>query len=139
MFRFRWLPVLLMTGALATGCESLPDGKLAELAFGSGNKSQELEEEHRQRYQKSRDAVERDWLLGHAVESGMTPTEITRILGQDGERVVDDGWIKNHGGNYQMDDEAWKWGPDRTGQSVILVFRAGKLVNFNPSEFRTQG
>jgi hypothetical protein len=138
MSRLRALLTLLLIGAgwLVAGCETLPDGKLGELVFGSGDRAMQLEEEHRERYQETRKPDDRDWLLGHAVESGMTPTQVTRVLGQEGERVANDAWIKNGDGHYQIDDQAWKWGPDSEGQSVFLVFRDSKLVNFDPHEFR---
>ncbi len=138
MFRLRALPTLFLIGVgwLVAGCETLPDGKLGELVFRSGDRALQLEEEHRERYQETRDPDDRDWLLGHAVESGMTPTEVTRVLGQEGKRVGNDAWIKNGEGHYQVDDQAWKWGPDKEGKSVILVFRDSKLVNFDPHEFQ---
>jgi hypothetical protein len=138
MSRRNALPTLLLIGVswLLPGCETLPDGKLGELVFGSGDRALELEEEHRQRYQETRDSDDRDWLLGHAIESGMTPTEVARVLGQEGKPVLNDAWIKNGGGHYQLHDIAWKWGPDREGKSQILVFRDSKLVNFDPHEFQ---
>ena len=76
-------------------------------------------------------------LLQNRVENGMTPAEISHVLGEEGERVYEDGWIKNRGGHYQAGDETWKWGPDRKGNSVYLVFRESRLVNFDASEFET--
>lgn len=136
MPRFCTSLILMMLAGIVSGCESIPSGNLAKLVFSSDNEMRELEEKHRKKYQETRDPEARDWLLGNVVASGMTPTELTRILGDEGERVINDGWIKNRSGHYQIDDQVWKYGPDREGQSVFLVFREGKLANFDPNQFQ---
>jgi len=131
------LPLLLTLLTLMTaGCQSPGE----ELLPGLGNlleaeSTSEREEEHRRKFQETRDPDELKWLLRHAIESGMTVTEVARVLGEDGRQVYEDGWIKQGEGHYQSGDETWKWGPDREGNSVFLVFRDGKLVNFDPREF----
>lgn len=136
MLAIRALTILILLCALVAGCESMPTVALSELTFGSGEAMQKQEEQHRRKYQESRDPEARDWLFANVVTSGMSRSEITRILGEEGRRVYDDGRFKNDGGHYQMDDEVWKWGPDSKGHSVFLVFRDGKLANFDPNEFR---
>ena len=74
-------------------------------------------------------------LLARCVEQGMSPGEVSEILGEPGQRVYDDGWITNDGGVYQVGDEAYKWGPDGRGTSYFLVFRDRRLVNFDPAQF----
>ena len=93
------------------------------------------EEQHRQSYQKSRDPEDLRWLLANRISSGMSVSEVGRIIGQEGRRLYDDTWIKKGGGYYQSGDEAWKWEQDRNGQSLILVFREGRLVNFDPADY----
>lgn len=93
------------------------------------------EEIHRQRYQRDRDPDDLHWLLANRIESGMTVSEVGRTIGEEGRQVYDDGWIKRGGGYYQSGDKAWKWDPDRNGQSLILVFREGRLVNFDPTQY----
>ena len=93
------------------------------------------EEQHRQSYQKSRDPEDLRWLLANRISSGMSVSEVGRIIGQEGRRLYDDTWIKSGAGYYQSGDEAWKWEQDRNGQSLILVFREGRLVNFDPGNY----
>ena len=65
----------------------------------------------------------------------MATSEVGRIIGQEGRRLHNDSWIKKGGGYYQSGDEVWKWEQDRNGQSLILVFREGQLVNFDPADY----
>ena len=103
--------------------------------FGT-NSSVRDEEEHRQKYQSNRDPAELRWLLANRISSGMTVSEVGRVIGEEGRRVYDDSWIKTGSGYYQSGDEAWKWEQDRNGQSLILVFRDGNLVNFDPTAYQ---
>ncbi len=118
-----------------TGCSSF-DASSGQFASLFDPETQQREEEsRREQFQATRSTTDMHWLLRHRVENGMTPTEINRVLGEDGTRVFEDGWIKNRGGHYHAGDDTWKWGPDRAGNAVYLVFRDNKLVNFNPDEF----
>lgn len=120
----------------AAGCGTLTGSGFSNLndLFRSGS-SHKDEETHRQKYQKDRDPAELQWLLANKIESGMTVSEVSRTIGEDGRRLYDDNWIKTGGGYYQSGDEVWKWNPDRNGQSLILVFREGRLVNFDPTDY----
>jgi len=133
-----WLLSTLIGVSLVSGCASTGDGSPSGLAslFPSEARQKEEEERHRKRFQEGRDPEAMCWLLANRVESGQSPMDVGRVLGEQGERVVNDGWIKNDGGYYQTGDECWKWGPDREGHSVLLVFREGRLVNFDPREFQ---
>lgn len=138
MTRTRHLTTLLtLSSALtATGCSSMSGSGWNSLSDLFDTESQQREEEmHRSRFQESRSTADMHWLLQHHVENGMTPAEVSRVLGEQGQRVYDDGWIKNRGGHYHAGDDTWKWGPDRKGNSVYLVFRDHKLVHFEPNEF----
>jgi len=120
----------------ACGCGTLTGSGLPDLnSLFSSESSVRDEEEYRQRYQKDRDPGDLRWLLANRIESGMAVSEVNRTLGEEGRRVYDDNWIKTGGGYYQSGDKAWKWDPDRNGQSLILVFRDGLLVNFDPSDY----
>ena len=91
---------------------------------------------HRRRFQQDRISADFRWLLANATRTGMTPKDVGEVLGERGEIVMNDTWIKSSGGHYRASDEVYKWGPDDKGKSVYLVFREDRLVNFDPSEFR---
>lgn len=122
---------LALTGCQSAGSELLPGLQ----ALLDGKSSVMDEETHRREFQKSRSPKEMNWLLRNSINAGMAVSEVSKVLGEEGRRVYDDGWIKRGGGHYQSGDKAWKWGPDREGRSVFLVFRDGKLVNYDPNEF----
>lgn len=88
----------------------------------------------RNRYQADRSPRAQRWLLAHGVQRQMTVAEINTVFGEDGERVYDDAWLKK-GSSYRSDDVVFRWGPDRRGRSVYLVFRNERLINFDPKEF----
>ncbi|MBM81795.1 MAG: hypothetical protein CMJ78_14555 [Planctomycetaceae bacterium] len=90
---------------------------------------------HRQRFQQERSSPDVRWLLAKAVDTGMTVADVGEAMGEPGKRVPNDTWIKSSGGHYRSSDEVYKWGPDNRGKSYYLVFRDGRLVNFNPGEF----
>lgn len=128
------LAVVLFLIAGATGCSTLRLPDVDEM-LGNDNSLKE-EEEHRRNYQSNRDPADLRWLLANRISSGMSVFEVSRVVGEEGRRIYDDNWIKNGGGYYQTGDEAWKWEQDRNGQSLILVFREGRLVNFDPSNYQ---
>lgn len=130
------LALLAVTATSACGCSSISNSGTGGFASLLNSESRQREEErHRSRYQEERSPADLNWLMRNCVESGMTPSEINGVLGEHGQRVYDDDWIKNRGGHYHAGDDTWKWGPDREGNSVYLVFRGNKLVNFDPNEF----
>jgi len=118
------------------GCQSLPDLSLA--GFFGESVTESERDSHRQAFQETRDPEHLNWLLANCVETGMSPADISRILGEDGTRLHGDGWVKNKSSQYLVDDETWKWEADREGRSLLLVFREGRLVNFDPSEFAAE-
>ncbi len=130
----RSLSVLLTL--LVTGCGTVSVPKLPDMNDMFGEKSSHRETElHRQNYQSTRDPDDLRWILANRISSGMSVSEVGRMIGEEGRRLYDDTWIKQGGGHYQSGDEAWKWEQDRNGQSLILVFREGRLVNFDPSAY----
>lgn len=92
-------------------------------------------EKHRQRYQSEREPESICWLLANEIHSGMLLEEVNRVLGENGVREQNSRWITSNGGNYRADDVAYRWGPDAKGGTVYLLFREGKLVNFDPKQF----
>ncbi len=137
MARNRMLRALLVPLAvLLCGCSSISTAGTNSFASLFDTESAEREAEaHRSKYQASRSPADLQWLMRNCVESGMTPGEINRVVGEQGQRIYDDDWIKTRGGHYQSGDHTWKWGPDREGNAVYLVFRENRLVNFDPDEF----
>ncbi len=121
---------------LATGCGTASIPKLPDMGDMFGEKSGiQNEEEHRRNFQRTREPADLRWLLANRISSGMSVSEVGRIIGEEGRRLHDDNWVKKGGGYYQSGDKAWKWEQDRNGQSLILVFREGRLVNFDPSAY----
>lgn len=131
----RWIAVVLVLAlSSATGCLGIRPTALSDLlASGVDPK---LAEEHRTKFQETRSEADLRWLLAHCITTGMTPAEVGHVLGEDGRRVYDDGWVKNNGGSFQAGDETWKWAADREGHSLMLVFRENRLIGFDPDEFR---
>ena len=134
-------PVLLSLSlfmiALPSGCESLEQTSLARmLPFGKKNNVSPQETEQRQKYMNERDPDAFRWLLTHRIHNEMTVEQVAHVFGESGERRFDDREYKTNGGFYQTTDVGYQWGPDRTGHTVVLFFRDGKLINFDPAEFR---
>ncbi|MCY2963829.1 MAG: hypothetical protein NT069_09320 [Planctomycetota bacterium] len=126
---------LLIATCCAAGCESAGWNARLMDAFSGGTKATaEAEEQHRAGYTTNRNREDLYWLLANRIETSMTLREIGSILGEDGEREPRGQWIKQ--GDFRVDDQVYKFGPDNSGQSVWLVFRDGKLVNHNPEEFK---
>lgn len=90
---------------------------------------------HRQQFQIHRDPKALNWLMSHEIETGMSLASVNDILGESGERVFNDTSLKRNANQYQETDIGFKWGPDTNGRSIVLFFRDGKLVNFDPEEF----
>jgi hypothetical protein len=93
-------------------------------------------EAHRGRYQQERAQDAARWLLANRVKQGMSPRDVAEIFGEQGERIYEDEWLKTDAGQYQVGDETYKWGPDDHGTSYYLMFRAGRLANFDAEQFR---
>jgi hypothetical protein len=94
-------------------------------------------EQHRAKFIRERDPASFRWLLTHTISNGMSVHEINQALGDSGERMERDQNLKANQGEYLETDVAYKWGPDREGQSVILFFREGRLIHFKAKTFAT--
>jgi hypothetical protein len=132
---------LLLAGALCAAATSFlgctATGKTTPQLLGKASPDdppKKTPDSERRRYQVDRDPAAMRWLLAHCVHRAMTVKEINDALGEDSVRVHDDTWVKR-GNGYREDDTVYRWGPDKNGRNVYLVFREGKLINFDPKEF----
>lgn len=140
MFRFIILLTLLPGVVILPGCESPGTSGLKKTIAPLFYKAPTAEDEevHRKAFQEKRDPKDLHWLLAHRIDAGMTAKEVGDVIGEEGERINRDSWVKNAGGHYQSTDEVWRWRAARDGQSIHLVFRDGTLVNYDPSQFREE-
>ncbi len=125
---------VLLIGLLA-GCETLHNAGVPGLEQYVKDEDAIAAPEYRERFQLDRDPVAFTWLLRHRVRSGMSVMEVNEALGEAGEEFSHSEAYKKHTDGYQSTDVGFRWGPDAKGRSVILFFREGNLVNFNPDEF----
>ena len=130
---------LALAACLAfAGCESPAwIRNLNDSFYSSRSGTPEEEERHRTAYLESGDRASMRWLLSHRIEAGMNYDAVCKVLGVQGSPERNDRAIKTGGGNYQLGDEIYSFGPDSQGSSVYLAFREGRLVNFDPSQFRS--
>jgi hypothetical protein len=124
-------PILLLA-LLALGCAE--DGRQLFQTGPSAGVEAETET-YRSRYQLDRAQDAARWLLANRVRQGMSPGDVAEIFGEQGERVYEDEWLKTEG-QYQVGDETYKWGPDDHGTSYYLMFRSGRLANFDANQFQ---
>ena len=126
--------VLLLTMWLSVcGCET---ANLAKLFEPQPVPDFKAEETNRRDYQSTRSRKALRWLLANRIQPGLSYREVCTMLGEEGIQEYNANWLKTKGGNYRIDDTAYKFGPDDKGQSVYLVFRDDCLVNFNADSFR---
>jgi hypothetical protein len=126
-----WLAI-----ASLAGCESPAWTKSLNESFGSTEAGPRAEEEHRREYVNTHSSKSIRWLLNHCVKQGMSYDQVSRILGEEGEREPNDRWLKTSGANIRIDDQVYKFGPDSEGHMLYLFFRDDRLINFDPSEFK---
>lgn len=129
--------LLLLLIIAGGGCEGLGDaGAAPGWSFLNPGRANEEEAEQRNRFLTEGDPEAIRWLLRNRVSNGMSLAEVNRVLGQEGVRQYDDGWIKNYSSaRFRQGDQVYKWGPDNNAQTYFLVFRDRKLVNFKPGEY----
>ena len=135
---FKTLPLLglvLFVAIGSPGCGSPERKSLADkLPFLKHQNDSPQEAEFRQKFVAERDPAAFKWLLAHRIHNEMSVAEVSSVLGESGERRFDDREYKTNGGNYHTTDVGYQWGPDRTGHTVVLFFRDGKLIHFDPAE-----
>lgn len=121
----------------AAGCGSLNGTGMASLDSVTREKKEvRSEESQRRRFREERDPEAMRWLLGHRVAAGMEVADVNQVFGEEGVREFGDRWLKASNGLYHEGDVIYKWGPDSEGHTVYLAFRDGRLVNFDPEEYR---
>lgn len=135
MRRFAFLS-LMIGGVAIVGCSAPGRWKIFQMLPGAEPSYAGVDIAGiRQKFLTERDPEAFRWLLAHRIHNEMTHDEVANELGESGERRNDDREYKTNGGFYQTTDVGYQWGPDREGHSVVLFFRDGKLVHFNPNDF----
>ncbi len=133
-FRFHF--VLVLGCLLLASCETLrAPGSTADW-FARNNKSHEREvQSYRTQWQTRRDKAAIRWLLANQIHNGLTPDEVSMRLGEVGVKEQNASEFKKEGDGFRIDDEFYKFGPDREGESYYLAFRGGRLVQFDAQRF----
>jgi hypothetical protein len=90
---------------------------------------------HREQWQTRRDGLALKWLLAHQVGNGMTVDEVNIKVGDIAAREDGTQEFKQKFGGARIDDVLYRYGPDRDGEVYYLIFREGKVVNFDPKLF----
>lgn len=130
--------IMICTLLAGFGCQTLHNAGLPGMEPFLKVDPAKVEEEnnHREQFAIHRDHKSFYWLLANQVSSGMSLTEVETALGEPGEHTTEFSRMKSEG-QIQTTDSAYRWGPDRQGNSAILFFRDGRLVNFNRKDFVT--
>lgn len=134
---YRWLSLcLLLVCLVLASCETLKaPGSTADW-FARNTKGHEREvQSYRTQWQTRRDRAAIRWLLATQIHNGLTPEEVNERLGDTGEREINAQEFKREGDGFRVDDEFYRYGPDRDGQVYYLGFREGKLTNFDGGRF----
>lgn len=129
----RWFGLFALM--LAAGCETLHNAGVPGLDGYVKDEAALAAPEYRERFQVDRDPAALTWLLTNRVHNGLTLMEVNEAFGEAGEEFSQTDSMKRNTDGYQSTDVGYRWGPDAKGRSVILFFREGHLVNFNPNEF----
>ena len=127
---------LLLTCLLLASCETLKaPGSTADW-FARNNRSHEREvQSYRTQWQTRKDKAAIRWLLASQIHNGLTPDEVSLRVGEVGTREHNTREFKREGDGFRVDDEFYRFGPDREGEVYYLGFRDGKLVNFDAKNF----
>lgn len=130
----RYISVALLL--MLTGCEGGPAASLTSMKpTAKATDSEQLQVKYREQYLAERDPDALQWLLANNIRQGMTIDEVSEVLGEDGRREYDDVKLKKGNPAFRADDKAYRWGPDSSGRAVFLIFREGKLLNYDPRAF----
>ena len=121
---------------LLASCETLKaPGSTADW-FARNHKSHEREvQSFRTQWQTRRDRAAIRWLMATQIHNGLTPDEVSLRLGEVGTREQNTREFKKEGDGFRVDDEFYRFGPDRQGEVYYLGFREGRLVNFDAQVF----
>ncbi|MDB5387004.1 MAG: hypothetical protein JWM11_2650 [Planctomycetaceae bacterium] len=131
--------LLLSLSLISVSCETLrAPGSTADW-FARTSKSHEREiNAHREKWQSRSDGKALKWLLATQIGNGMTLDEVNAKLGDIGSREEGTQEFKTKMDGVRIDDVLYRWGPDREGEVFYLVFREGKVVNFDSKRFTTK-
>ncbi|QDV15849.1 hypothetical protein Pan153_04680 [Gimesia panareensis] len=131
-----WMMCIVVPLLLNSGCETMPEWD-SDMMSGTRRVEKKVSraDQHRTRFLTERDPESLNWLLKHRLQSGMTRANVEKELGEEGEYQEASKWLKATGGSFRTTDDAYKWGPDKGGRSVYLMFRDDVLVNFHPEDF----
>jgi protein involved in sex pheromone biosynthesis len=126
---------LMLLAGMMVGCQSMKPDSLVDKIVNpnreADEKHKEEENQHRMSYQESHNSEDAEWLLANCVHTGLTVKEINHIMGEEG---VEEEFPKKYltkDGHYLTSDNVYKWGPDSSGKTYVLVFREGLLVNYD--------
>lgn len=130
--QFGHMSLITLTLLIMFSCQNMPESE-SWLASNKMSEKELREQELKQResYQTEKDPAAIQWLLAHRIRTGMSVSDVSHIIGEDGQREYESNQILKNDGNYQQTDKVYRWGPDRMGRTYMLVFREDKLVNFD--------
>lgn len=127
---------LICLSLVSISCETLrAPGSTADW-FARNSKSHEREiVAHREQWQTRRDGLALKWLLATQVSNGLTVEEVNSRVGDVALREEGTQEFKQKVDGVRIDDVLYRYGPDRDGEVYYLVFREGKVVNFDSKLF----
>ncbi len=133
----KFLCLFTVSVAVGTGCVALHHAGVPGLEQYAKPDPAVLEKEksQREKFAINRDHMALYWLLANRISTGMDKHEVEDVLGEPGEIANEFSGVKSEG-IYQSTDNAYRWGPDNKGHSVVLFFRDGRVTNFNPKDYQ---
>jgi len=136
-FTYGFQFTLIFSCLLLASCETLKaPGSTADWFARNSNTSREREvQSYRTQWQTRRDRAAIRWLMASQIHNGLTPDEVSLRLGEVGTREPNTREFKKEGDGFRVDDEFYRFGPDRQGEVYYLGFRDGKLVNFEAKNY----
>ena len=91
---------------------------------------------HREEWQSRRSGAAFRWLAAHELRNGLTIEEVNLAVGDTGIREENSAALKNAVPGYRVEDDFYRYGPDRDGRVYYLSFREGHLTRFHPEDFQ---
>ena len=128
--------MLMLACLVLSSCETLKAPGSAADWFARNNKGHEREvQSYRTQWQTRRDGEAIRWLLATQIHNGLTPEEVNERLGDSGELEINTKEFARQGDGFRVDDQFYRYGPDKQGRSHYLGFRDGKLINFDSERY----
>lgn len=120
----------------SAACETLRSpGSTADWFSRTGKTLEREADANRQIWQSQRQPAAIRWLLSTQIRNGLTLEEVNQRLGDTGEKEQNTREFKREGDGFLVDDELYRFGPDREGEVYYLGFREGKVVNFEGDNY----